>query len=57
MCLLQGEAIRNVCCQVETVGDAYMVVSGLPKPNAGQHIVEICSMAVDHIFWINRPML
>ena len=22
-----------------------MVVSGLPKPNAGRHIVEICSMA------------
>jgi len=24
-----------------------MVVSGLPKPNAGRHIVEICSMALD----------
>jgi len=31
---------------VETVGDAYMVVSGLPKPNEGRHIVEICSMAL-----------
>jgi len=29
---------------VETIGDAYMVVSGLPKPNKGRHIVEICSM-------------
>ena len=33
--------------QVETIGDAYMVVSGLPKPNAGRHIVEICNMALD----------
>jgi len=31
--------------QVETIGDAYVVVSGLPKPNEGRHIVEICSMA------------
>jgi len=36
--------------QVETIGDAYMVVSGLPKPNEGRHIVEICNMALDLIF-------
>jgi len=24
-----------------------VVVSGLPQPNAGRHIVEICSMALD----------
>jgi len=35
------------CCQVETIGDAYVVVSGLPKLNEGRHIVEICSMALD----------
>ena len=34
-------------CQVETIGDAYMVVSGLPKPNDGRHIVEIGTMALD----------
>ena len=32
--------------QVETVGDAYMVVSGLPKPNEGRHIAEISNMAL-----------
>jgi len=42
------------CCQVETVGDAYMVVSGLPKPNEGRHIVEICSMALDLLDEVSR---
>jgi len=37
----------RTCCQVETIGDAYVVVSGLPKPNEGRHIVEICNMALD----------
>ena len=38
-----------MCSQVETIGDAYMVVSGLPKPNAGRHILEICNMALDSL--------
>jgi len=42
------------CCQVETIGDAYVVVSGLPKPNEGRHIVEICSMALDLLGQVSR---
>jgi class 3 adenylate cyclase len=33
--------------QVETIGDAYMVVSGLPKTNEGRHIIEICNLALN----------
>jgi len=40
--------------QVETIGDAYMVVSGLPKPNGGQHIVEICNMALALLDEVSR---
>jgi len=31
-----------------------MVVSGLPKPNAGRHIVEICNMALDLLYQVFR---
>ncbi|XP_035705961.1 uncharacterized protein LOC110846821 [Folsomia candida] len=33
--------------KVETIGDSYMVASGLPIPNGGLHISEISTMALD----------
>ena len=37
---------KGVYFQVETIGDAYMVVSGLPTPNGIKHAREIARMSI-----------
>nr|XP_040033540.1 heat-stable enterotoxin receptor [Gasterosteus aculeatus aculeatus] len=43
--------------KVETIGDAYMVASGLPKRNGNRHAVDVCRMALDILAFIGNFQL
>ncbi|KAM3864411.1 guanylyl cyclase C [Diretmus argenteus] len=43
--------------KVETIGDAYMVASGLPKRNGNRHAVDIAHMALDILAFVGTFQL
>lgn len=49
----RGITISSISVQVETIGDAYMVASGLPKRNGNRHAVDICRMALEILHFMH----
>lgn len=43
--------------QVETIGDAYMVVSGLPVRIGDRHVTEICNMSLTLLYSVKGFVL
>ena len=43
--------------QVETIGDAYMVASGVPRRNGLQHATEVANYAIDIINIVKKDKM
>lgn len=53
----EGYRLFLSLCQVETIGDAYMVASGLPRRNGNRHAVDIAHMALDILAFVGTFQL